>query len=46
MPTKKEYITLSGGQARRFREIKEDLEAEFGFEPSNPQVAAELMKEF
>ena len=44
MPTQKEHITLSGGKARRFREIKDRLEAEFGYEPSNPDVVAELMR--
>jgi len=44
MATEKEHITASGGRARRFREIRDELEAELGYEPSRPEVLGRLME--
>lgn len=46
MPRQKEDLTLYGGRAERFREIREQLEEEYGYEPSKPEVVGELMREF
>jgi hypothetical protein len=44
MARKKEHITLSGGRAERFREIREDFENDLGYEPSKPEVIGRLFE--
>jgi len=39
-------VTLYGGKARRFREIKDTLEDRRGWEPDNSEVVAALMVRF
>lgn len=46
MPIKKEHVTLCGGRARRFREIKDELEEQLGYEPSNPEIVGRLMEKW
>jgi hypothetical protein len=46
MTQQKEPITLYGSKAARFREIREQLEEEYGIEPTNPEVIFELMKDW
>lgn len=45
MPRQKEPVTLYGGKAERFREIKNALEEELGYEPTNPEVVGHMMGE-
>lgn len=45
MPSQKEPVTLYGAKAERFREIKEELTEERGYEPTNPEVVGFLMGE-
>lgn len=44
MATEKESLTLHGGQARRFRELREDLTEELGYEPTKPRVLGHLLE--
>lgn len=37
------HIKLSGGKAERFEEIKNQLQDELGYEPTNPEVVGVLM---
>lgn len=37
------HVKLYGGKAERFEEIKENLQAEFGYEPTNTEVLGVLM---
>lgn len=46
MATKQEHLTLCGGQARRFREIRDELEEQLGYEPTKPQVIGRLMEKW
>lgn len=46
MATQNESLTLCGGQARRFREIQEELEEQLGYEPTKPQVVGRLMEKW
>lgn len=46
MATEKEHFTLSGGRARRFREIRDELEQELGYEPSKPEVIGRLYEKW
>ena len=41
-----ESLTLYGGKARRFREVKEALEERRGWEPDNSEVVGVLMAQF
>lgn len=41
-----ESITAYGGKAERFREIREHIEEERGWEPTNSEVLGVLMAEF
>lgn len=41
-----ESVTLYGGKARRFREVKEALEERRGWEPNNAEVVAHLLADF
>lgn len=40
------HIKLYGGKGERFRQIKSALEAELGYEPTNPEVVGMLMAEY
>ena len=42
----REQVSLYGGAGQRFREIKEEMADEWGYEPSNAEVVRELMKDF
>lgn len=46
MATEKESLTLHGGQARRFRELRDDLQAELGYEPTKPRVMGHLLEHY
>ncbi|WP_435196445.1 hypothetical protein [Natronomonas sp. EA1] len=37
------HIKLYGSKSERFEQIKEELEAQLGYEPSNPEVVGLLM---
>jgi hypothetical protein len=39
-------VTLRGDQARRFMEIKEEIEDDTGHEVSRPRVVSELMQDW
>jgi len=43
MAKKSESLTLYGGKAERFRELKEDLENRLGYEPTKPEVIGHLL---
>jgi hypothetical protein len=44
MPQPREDIALYGGQAERFRELRDELEDELGYEPSRPRVVSHLLE--
>jgi hypothetical protein len=46
MPTRKEPLTLYGGKADRFREIRDQLEDELGYRPSKPETIGILMSQW
>jgi len=46
MATEREDITLRGGQARKFREIKESLEGEVGYEITRNRVIGHLLEHY
>jgi hypothetical protein len=39
-------ITISGDQARRFQEIREEIEKETGHDVTRPRVISELMQDW
>lgn len=39
-------ISLHSGRAERFREIRDELEDELGYEPSYAETVGHLMREF
>lgn len=41
-----ESVTLYGDKAELFREIKEDMADQKGFEPGNAETVAELMADW
>jgi|AntDeeMinimDraft_5_1070356.scaffolds.fasta_scaffold23220_1 hypothetical protein len=43
MPRQKEPITLYGGKAERFREIKDALTEQWGYEPTKTEVVGHMM---
>lgn len=45
-PGKAISIKLHGEKAQRFREIKRDLTAQLGYEPSNAETVGLLMSEY
>lgn len=45
-PTMVERIKLHGERAERFRELKERIAGELGYEPSNAEAAGIIMAEF
>jgi len=46
MPRPSESITAYGGKAERFREVKEFLTEQRGWEPTNSEVLGVLLSEF
>lgn len=40
------HIKLHGTKSERFEDIKEDLQAELGYEPSNTEVVGILMARY
>jgi hypothetical protein len=46
MPGSKEHITLYGDKAALFRDIRDELEDEYGYRPPEPEVVGRLMAEF
>ena len=46
MAAERESIDLYSGQARRFRELKKDLETELGYEPTNTRVVDHLFEHY
>jgi len=46
MATERETIALYGGQARRFRELREELAEELGYEPTKPRVVGHLLEHY
>jgi hypothetical protein len=45
MPQPSESATLYGDKAELFREIQDDLEERWGYEPSNAETVAYLMRQ-
>jgi hypothetical protein len=39
-------ITLHGDRSELFRDIRDDLEEEFGYRPSRPEVVGYLMADY
>lgn len=46
MTKPRENIDLYGGQAERFRELRDDLEARLGYEPTKPRVIGHLLEHY
>lgn len=46
MATENEHLKLYGGQARRFRKLRDELEEELGYEPTNPRVLGHLLEHY
>jgi len=46
MATENESIKLHGGQARRFRELRDELEDQLGYEPTKPRVFGHLLEHY
>jgi len=46
MATESESLKLHGGQARRFRELREELEEELGYTPTKPRVVGHLLEHY
>ena len=46
MATEREDIALYGGQARRFRELRDELTGELGYEPTNPRTIGHLLEHY
>jgi hypothetical protein len=46
MATENEHIHLRGGQARRFRQLKHELEERLGYEPTKTRVAGHLLEHY
>ena len=46
MTKPRESITLYGGRAERFREIKSEIEESLGYEPSNAESLGLIMSEW
>lgn len=40
------HVQLHGGQARRFEQLKDDLEEKLGWEPTNTRVAGHLLEHY
>jgi len=46
MATEREDVTLRSGQARKFREIKSNLEERLGYQPTNTRVVGHLLENY
>jgi len=46
MTRSKEDLSLYGGQAERFRELRDALEEELGYEPTKPRVIGHLLEHY
>jgi len=46
MASESEHVHLHGGRARKFREVKQSLEEELGYEVSKPRVVDELLENY
>jgi len=46
MATEREDVTLRSGQARKFREIKGNLETEVGYEVTKTRVIGHLLEHY
>lgn len=46
MATERENIDLHGGQAKRFREIREALADDLGYQPTKPRVVGHLLEHY
>jgi len=46
MAVKNESLKLHGGQARRFRELREELEEELGYQPRKTRVFDHLLEHY
>jgi len=46
MATERENVDLYGGQARRFRDLRDALEEDLGYEPSKPRVVGHLLEHY
>jgi len=44
MTKPREDLTLYGGRAERFRELRDDLEDRLGYRPSRPRVIGHLLE--
>lgn len=46
MAVENESIKLYGGQARKFRELKDQLELRLGYEPTNARTVGHLLEHY
>jgi len=46
MTSQREDLTLYGGQAERFRELREALNERLGYEPTKPRVLGHLLEHY
>lgn len=46
MTKPRENIDLYGGQAERFRELREALAEDLGYEPTKPRVVGHLIEHY
>jgi hypothetical protein len=46
MATKRENIDLYGGQARRFEQLRDELEEELGYRPTKPRTVGHLLEHY
>jgi len=43
---RREDLTLYGGQAERFRDLREELERRLGYEPTKPRTLGHLLEHY
>jgi hypothetical protein len=46
MAKQREDLTLYGGQAERFRELREELAEKLGYEPTKPRTIGHLLENY
>jgi hypothetical protein len=46
MAKKRENLDLYGGQAELFRELKDELADELGYQPTNPRTLGHLIEHY
>jgi len=46
MATERENIDLHGGQAQRFRDLRDALEDDLGYRPTKPRVVGHLLEHY